>query len=106
MAAPIISFATLPGNGGSPIDVAKVVNEAKAGKLNCTTEVTLTANAATTTFDHPLIGSYSVILFEPRSANAKSEGTPWVSAKGDRTCTLNHANAASADRTYGVAIFG
>lgn len=107
MAAPVSNYRGVAPEGDTPKNVADVINKTLLnGKFNNVTEVTLTANAATTTFAHPLIGGFSLIVFTPLSANAKAEGTPWVSARDARTCTLNHANNAQTDRTYSVGIFG
>ena len=80
-----------------------------AGKLNCTTSVTLTANAASTAFADPRITAQSVILLMPTTANASAEiggGTIYIGTRGDQTATITHANNANADRTFAVAIIG
>lgn len=106
MTAPVKSFLTLNPLGDTPERVSRVVNNTVAGKTNNLTEVTLTANAATTTLNHYLIGAYSGLFFTPLTANAQAIATPRPSAMGDGTCTLNHANDANADKTFKVLIVG
>ena len=102
-----MSFRTVTASEKDVSKVASVLQNAMTGKLNCTKQtVTLTANQATTTLNDPRIGPDSVIDFMPTTANAKAEGTPYVTGKGDGTCTLNHTNNAQADRTYDISIIG
>lgn len=76
------------------------------GKMNAVTSVTLAANSATTTLTDSRLGGTSFVGLAPTTANAKAEGTPWVSAKAKGSCTLNHANNAQVDRAYDVLIIG
>lgn len=87
--------------------VAREVNQTQDGKaLRCIGSVTLTANSATTALTDRRIGASSVILFMPTTANAKAEGTPAVTARGQETATLTHANNAQTDRSYDYAVIG
>lgn len=101
-----VNFLGLAPRGDTPPNVARVVNSILAGKTNNVAEVTLDANAATTTFNHPLIGAFSGLFFTPLTANAQAIATPRPSAQSDGTCTLNHANDANADKTFKVVIVG
>ncbi len=92
--------------GAQPRDVADRINRLLAGKINAAGEVTLTASSATTTLTDPNIGLSSFIFLAPRTANAKAEGTPWHSISASGSATLNHANNAQTDRTYGYLIIG
>ena len=76
------------------------------GKINSISTVTLTASSATSTLTDTRIGPDSFIGFMPTTANAKTEGTPYVTARGKQTATLNHANNSQSDRTYIYAILG
>lgn len=101
-----ISF---PGLAPGEKDLRRIVDVVRgllAGKMNVVTSVTLTANAATTTLTDSRLGGASFVGFTPTTANAKAEGTPYVTAKAKGSCTLNHANNAQVDRTYDVVIFG
>lgn len=76
------------------------------GKMNVHGELTLAANSATTTLNDVRIGSGSVLLFMPTSANAAAGLTAlYVTGRGTGTCTLNHANNAQTDRTYDYVVF-
>lgn len=92
-------------------NAAKVINGVLQGKTNNTGTLTLTANAATTTFQHPLLGAASDVSFSPLTANAAAElgnGTMFVLAanKGKQTWTVTHANNAQVDRTFSFSITG
>jgi hypothetical protein len=77
------------------------------GKLNNTGTVTLTANSTTSTLTDPRIGINSVISFMPTTSNAAGAlGGLYVSARGDGTATLTHANNAQADRSFAYTITG
>lgn len=106
MTAPTTNYLSLPDKGGTPEQVSRIVNRTQQGKLNCVTEVTLAANAATTTFNDVRIGAYSWLGFTPMTANAQAIAVPRPSSMGDGTCTLNHANDANADKTFRVVIIG
>lgn len=106
MTAPIVSFLRLAPRGDTPPNVSRVVNELRDGKTNNITEVTLTANSATTTFEHPLINAFSGLFFEPLTANAQAIAHPYPSGQTDGSVTLNHANNANADKTFKVLIVG
>ncbi len=91
----------------SPREIAERVNRLNQGKMNAVTTLTLTANAATTTFTDVRIGGMSYIGFSPTTANAAAElATLYVSAKANGSATLTHANNAQTDRTYDVLIIG
>jgi len=95
-----------PRGANDPAEVARAIDALLAGKSNNLAEVTLTANSATTTFNHPLITGFSGLFFTPLTANAQAIATPRPSNMGTRTCTLNHANDANADKTFKVLIVG
>ena len=83
----------------------------RKGKLECVTQVTLTNGATSTVLSDIRISKQSVLIFDPLTANAAAElaaGTLYVTTanRGDGTATLTHANAASTDRTFNVAIIG
>jgi hypothetical protein len=83
----------------------------KNGKLDCVTEVTLTANAATTVLTHILLAPESWIDFDPTTANAAAEkaaGTMYVleANRSTGSFTITHANNAQEDRTFKVLIIG
>ena len=85
------------------------LNNILTGKMNCTGEVTLTANAASTVVTDTRVGGPSVILLMPRTANAAAElgaGTAYIATVGKQTFTITHANNAQNDRTYRYAVIG
>ena len=92
-------------------ELARVLLGVMQGKLNNISEVTLTANAASTTVTDSRISNQSYIDFMPTTANAATElaaGTMYVSARdGDNgTFTITHANNAQTDRSFTFVIVG
>lgn len=96
--------------GESPRESARMMSQLFEGKLNNIGEVTLTANAASTTVIDTRTSEQSVIVFMPSSANAAAEvgaGGFYVSSRTAGTgFVIAHANNAQTDRTFSYAIFG
>jgi len=71
-------FRRLPPQGGSPREVAEVMNGVLTGKTNNTGLVTLaTGNATTTTLYDPLISRDSKIILLPASGSAFADTAPY-----------------------------
>lgn len=95
-----------PTTGYAPLSLTPTVRQIAEriawlfqGKRNSHSEVTLAAGAATTTLTDSLITATCHVDFTPLSAHAQAD-MPWVSARANGSCTLNHANAATTDRTF------
>ena len=87
--------------------VSNVVYLLMEGKSNALGDVTLTANAATSTLTDPRIGTESLITFMPTTANAATGLTSlYVGTRAQGSCTLTHANNAQTDRTYVYEVRG
>jgi hypothetical protein len=89
--------------------LAESINEILFGRLNNVGSVTLTANQATTAVTDIKVGGASKIFLTPTTASAATEvgsGGIYISAVGDGTFTITHANNATTDRTFDYAIFG
>lgn len=87
--------------------IAQAVRNLLDGKILATGSLTLTASAATTTLSDRRIGPDSVIPLMPTTANAATAlATTYVSARGDQTATITHANNAQSDKTFGYAVLG
>lgn len=93
--------------------MARTINDILQGKTNNTGTLTLTANAGTSTITVAAgrLGSGTVILIEPTTANAATEfgaGTIYRSATSvaNNTFTITHANNANADRTFNYVLIG
>ena len=76
------------------------------GKTNNVLDVTLAANAASTTVTDSRIGPYSVPLCVPATANAQAIAMPRRSDNTSGSMTLTHANDANADKTFKVVLIG
>ena len=93
--------------------LAQAINNLLQGKIFSVGEVTLAANAASTTVDDRRIGNESIILFMPLTANA-ARATGWNAMHVKTTdfdplnlqFTINHANNAQTDRDYRYVILG
>lgn len=87
--------------------LALVVNNLLAGKMNNTGTLTLTANVATTTLNYSRIGANSVVLLMPTTANAAAAlANVYFTAFLKGSCTVNHANNAQTDRTFRFVVIG
>ena len=76
------------------------------GKTNNVLDVTLTANAASTTVTDSRIGAYSVAVCVPVTANAAAIAMPYRSNNTNGSMALAHANDANADKTFKVVLIG
>ena len=81
------------------------------GKLNCTGEITLTANAATTVLNRKGLSPQSVVHFDPKTANAASDlygGGMYVltANRGNDSWTITHPNNANANKTFQYTVIG
>lgn len=106
-------FLHLPPPPADPIArrLYEVLQIMRRGKLECTTTLTLTASATTTTLNYKGLSPQSVVIFDPTTANAAAElygGTMYVltADRGNDAWTVTHANAVSTDRTFAVAVIG
>jgi hypothetical protein len=92
--------------------ITDVVNQIMQGRTNNYGEVTLSANAASTTVTlaSGRLSTASEIHLTPRSLNASIElaGTAYISSRdvANNQFTITHSNDASTDRTFGYAIIG
>jgi hypothetical protein len=90
-------YRKLPMVGGTPREVAEVVNNIIEGKSNNTGEITLaTGNATTTTIYNERIGFNSIILLTPISANAGSDTVPYGAFQDTTDQTAASTTAAYA----------
>jgi len=89
----------------------EVLQQMRAGKLECVTTLTLSPGVTTTVLNFYGLSPQSVVVFDPTTANAAAElaaGTMYVltANRGNDAWTVTHANAVSADRTFQVAVIG
>lgn len=91
--------------------IAKTINGILNGEINTNSTVTLTANQTATTVTDRRIGKDSVVIFDPRTANAATElasGNMYISAVAplSNTFTITHTNNAQTDRAFKYAFIG
>ena len=93
-------FRRLPQQGGTPRDVAEIVNRTLDGKINSVGTITLaTGGATTTTLYDPRISEDSIILFVASSAAANTDNVPY-GAFQDTT----DQSAASTTAAYAITL--
>jgi len=93
--------------GASIRDVARTVNLLIRGKSNNVTNITLTANTASTILSFADIESTSFVGLTPLTANAATALTNiYISSQSAGALTLSHANNAQTDRSFKVTIIG
>ncbi len=72
--------------------------------------ITLTANVTSTTYTGPNVNENAQVFLFPRTANAAAAlATTYASISriaGTNTVTISHANTATLDRTFAIAILG
>lgn len=87
--------------------LADRINQLINGRSNAVGDVTLTANAASTTLTDARIGPDSFIGLMPTTSNAAAALTAtYVTSRGKGTATITHANNAQTDRTFRYSIQG
>jgi hypothetical protein len=87
--------------------VTTTLRNTTEGKLNAVGDVTLTANAASTTLVDIRIGPDSFIGLMPTTANAAAAlASTYVSSRGDGTATITHANNAQTDKIFTYIVIG
>lgn len=114
-----MSFPGAPKRLSDPIPwcdkLADVINGIMLGRTNNYGTVTLTASAASTVVSlaSGRLSIYSVILFDPLTANASTEihgGTMYVTSANrnvdNQQFTITHANNAQVDRSFRYCIVG
>lgn len=91
-------YRKLPNMGGTPREVAEVVNNLVEGKVNSTGAFQLTASSTTTTIIDYRVSENSVILWTPKSSDAAQELSHlYLSSVGKQTFTLTHRSNANTD---------
>lgn len=93
-------FRRLPQQGGTPRDVAEIVNRILDGKINSVGNLTLaTGNVTSTTLYDERISEESLILFAPANAAASGDEIPF-GAFQDTT----DQSAASTTTAYAITL--
>lgn len=84
-------------------------NDIIDGRINAIGEVTLTANATSTTVTDNKFDSSMVVLLQPKTANAAAAiGTTYITDanKTKGQFVITHANNAQVDRTFAYVRLG
>ena len=107
-----------PGSFTSFSDVAiyarrlwDALHSLRLGKIECTGEITLRINQATTVLNRIGLSPQTVVTFDPKTANAATElyGATMYVLTANRlnyAWTITHANNAQADRTFQYSAIG
>jgi hypothetical protein len=89
--------------------IVNAVRQLMQGRSNAAGSVTLAASAAATTVSAPNCAPTSQVFLFPRTAHAGAElaaGGCYISAVGNGTFTITHANNAQTDRTFAYVCLG
>jgi hypothetical protein len=89
--------------------IVNAVRQLMQGRSNAAGTATLAASATSTTVAAPNCAPGAQVFLFPRTAHAAAElaaGGCYVSAVGNGTFTLTHANNAQADRTFSYVCLG
>lgn len=93
--------------------IVQAIIQLTQGRSNAVGEVTLRANQATTVVTKSVhraavnVSADSEVFLTPRTANAAAAvPTTYISAVGQGTFTITHANNAQVDKTYGFVAIG
>src|SRR5882672_10625670 len=89
--------------------VNTAINQLAQGRSNAVGTATLAAGTTATVVSAKNCGAGSVVLLSPLTAHAAAElaaGTLYVSAVGNGSFTLAHANNAQTDRAFGFVAVG
>jgi hypothetical protein len=84
----------------------KAINSALSGKINCTGELTIAHDAATTAIINNLCNVNSVILLQPLTAHAAAALADTYVIAGEASFTVHHANNVQTDRNFKYVILG
>src|SRR5262245_9108572 len=97
-----MSVAIVQTNEKDLTKFAFALQQLAQGRSNAGGEVTLRAGQTTTTVNNQTCGPESIVLLMPKTLSAAGAlATTYVSHVGPGTFTLTHANAGTADRTFG-----
>jgi hypothetical protein len=101
-------YRKLPNMGGTPREVAEVVNNLVEGKVNSTGAFQLTESSTTTTIIDYRVSENSVILWTPKSQKAAQELSHlYLSSVGKQTFTITHrSNSNTSDILFHYAVLG
>lgn len=83
--------------------IVQAIRQMMQGRDDASGVVTLAAGAASTVVQATNCASSCSVFLTQATANAAAEvknGTLWVSAVGDGSFTITHANNAQVDRTF------
>lgn len=97
-------YRKLPHMGGTPREVAEVVNNLVEGKLNSTGSFTISSGTTTTTVNDARASADSIILFVGLGHDI-SHAHPWLSSRSNGSFVVGHQNHGH-DMDIGYLIVG
>ena len=99
----------LPLSTKEPVKFVDSINNMIKGRTENVSQVTLTANAASTTVSNSNISENSEILLSPKTANAAAAlATTYIPEATilNGSFVIQHANNAQTDKTFGYVWVG
>ena len=83
------------------------IQQLAEGRSNATGYFTLTTSTTTTTVTAPTCGASSVVVLQPKTANAAAAvGTTYIATVAAGSFTVTHASNGQADKTFGFVCIG
>jgi hypothetical protein len=108
-----MSGVNLGLNEKSPWNIVQAILQLAQGRSNSVGQVTLRANQSTTTVTKAVdkaavnMSLNAAVFLSPITANAQAISYSWwISAKGQGTFTITHANTPEVDQTFDFEIRG
>jgi len=87
--------------------IAVAHNHVMQGRQNVIKNITLTANAGSTTINDPRLSGVTALYFGARTVNAAiCQPTIWYDTKANGSVVVHHQNSPAADKTYDLLILG
>lgn len=86
--------------------IARAVNNAMRGHLNCTLQLTLDAGVTTTTITDERISAQTFLGLMPTTANAAAAVATTYVVPSNGAAVVHHANNAQTDRVFVVSLIG
>lgn len=90
-----------------PFRLSQAINELFQGRSNAIGSCTLTASATSTVVTAENCGDESKVFLMPETANAAAAvATTYITAVGNGSFTITHANNAQTDRRFSYVAIG
>ncbi len=102
-----MSGFSVPTTGKDPAAVALAIQQLYAGRSNAVGSLTLAAGATSTVVNAINCAAQCAVLLFPKTAHAAAAlATTFISAVGNQSFTVSHANNSQTDREFFYVALG